>query len=657
MQQATERCRVRVRRPDKALYIPIARRGVVLIKSGEEGRSRDPPHSTGKEEQKEDGLSQKEIFRDKPETERLNSDPDKKEHNPREGKKSSTKLRKDACLQERKKDRVCGKRGGIESKEVTSRGSRLRDPNPGALPATPLQMHCKPEKTEGLEVETAVVAEPEKPFLSQPRSESSESQILNALFQNGKTCDGSRHDLSGETCEDRDLESKIGTGDVKIVEILSRFPEVSDSDLRPEGMTTPGKPGSGSGKPIMGGTLKFSGGDITAISVPGSLEGGTDEASPDFEVENSGESADVTDVILGHKDLGSIPETVSHISPEPMPVSQLEGANGIYDPIVITEDKENDGVTDELPTKHEPSDPTLLAHRATGNESQSVSDTANKACTKGMTDVISDQVPRGSPCLVAAGTADQTGSNTSDFSKCIETSVGTAPFSVTGSENAPESSRSPTACPDIYGESISSSFTESTGKLTESLSDCASFLPIKKIAGSNCNTVLDSELSMLNGTKTLSESALGNDLDCTGDITEALHELKTAEEFKTQEEDVSENIELDVSFANIESGSMNTSTELRAAERAPVEEEAAAEESWESMFNDDGDCLDPRLLQELSGNMKNRKSIQEPRFDYYSHEVPDIDLSDCEFPHVIEIYDFPREFRTEDLLRIFCSYQ
>uniref|UniRef100_A0A2K5ES51 R3H domain and coiled-coil containing 1 like n=1 Tax=Aotus nancymaae TaxID=37293 RepID=A0A2K5ES51_AOTNA len=59
----------------------------------------------------------------------------------------------------------------------------------------------------------------------------------------------------------------------------------------------------------------------------------------------------------------------------------------------------------------------------------------------------------------------------------------------------------------------------------------------------------------------------------------------------------------------------------------------------------------------LSGNTKSRESIQEPRFDYYNHEVPDIDLSDCEFPHVIEIYDFPQEFHTEDLLRIFCSYQ
>ncbi|KAM8911822.1 coiled-coil domain-containing protein R3HCC1L isoform 3-T4 [Lycaon pictus] len=106
-----------------------------------------------------------------------------------------------------------------------------------------------------------------------------------------------------------------------------------------------------------------------------------------------------------------------------------------------------------------------------------------------------------------------------------------------------------------------------------------------------------------------------------------------------------------------ESVSMETSMEPKATEMSHVEGSAATEESWESFFNDDGDCLDPRLLQELSGNMKNRESIQEPRFDYYNHEVPDIDLSDCEFPHVIEIYDFPQEFRTEDLLRVFCSYQ
>uniref|UniRef100_A0A8C3LDY3 R3H domain and coiled-coil containing 1 like n=1 Tax=Chrysolophus pictus TaxID=9089 RepID=A0A8C3LDY3_CHRPC len=80
-------------------------------------------------------------------------------------------------------------------------------------------------------------------------------------------------------------------------------------------------------------------------------------------------------------------------------------------------------------------------------------------------------------------------------------------------------------------------------------------------------------------------------------------------------------------------------------------------ESWDALFNDDGDCLDPRLLEELSGGPERRQSLQEPRFNYYRAEPAVPDLSDAELPHVIEIYDFPPDFRTEDLLRIFCSYQ
>ncbi|XP_021255546.1 coiled-coil domain-containing protein R3HCC1L isoform X2 [Numida meleagris] len=81
------------------------------------------------------------------------------------------------------------------------------------------------------------------------------------------------------------------------------------------------------------------------------------------------------------------------------------------------------------------------------------------------------------------------------------------------------------------------------------------------------------------------------------------------------------------------------------------------EESWDALFNDEGDCLDPRLLEELSGGPERRQSLQEPRFNYYGAEPAAPDLSDAELPHVIEIYDFPPDFRTEDLLRIFCSYQ
>ncbi|NXM66286.1 R3HCL protein, partial [Serilophus lunatus] len=83
----------------------------------------------------------------------------------------------------------------------------------------------------------------------------------------------------------------------------------------------------------------------------------------------------------------------------------------------------------------------------------------------------------------------------------------------------------------------------------------------------------------------------------------------------------------------------------------------SVEESWDVLFNDEGDCLDPRLLEELSGGEKHQKSQQSPRFDYYGAEPAAPDISDDELPHVIEIYDFPSDFRTEDLMRVFCSYQ
>ncbi|XP_062988557.1 coiled-coil domain-containing protein R3HCC1L isoform X2 [Elgaria multicarinata webbii] len=87
------------------------------------------------------------------------------------------------------------------------------------------------------------------------------------------------------------------------------------------------------------------------------------------------------------------------------------------------------------------------------------------------------------------------------------------------------------------------------------------------------------------------------------------------------------------------------------------EEDDMVEESWDALFNDDGECLDPHLLEGLSVPSPPATGLQEPRFDYYNYSPTDLDLSDSELPHVIEIYDFPSEFRTEDLLRVFCSYQ
>ncbi|XP_004457081.1 coiled-coil domain-containing protein R3HCC1L [Dasypus novemcinctus] len=658
MQQETERCRVRARRPDMALYVPKARRGAVLLKSGDE-KSCCPPNFMVKEERKESFLSQKEIFRDKLETQRLNINPDRKEQSHKERKKSSTKFKKDSCLQERNKDRT--NKGATESKEVLSQGYQQRVPNPGIIPSVPLQRHFKPKKVECLEVESIDVTEHERFLLSHSCSEVDEAQVLHKPLQNIKLCEFSRHELSGETFEDKDVKSKIET-DSKVVDVVSQFPGSFSSVLKPENMIAPLRLRSDSefvqqGMQTSNGMLKLSNGGITAVSVHESSDGVIEQTCIDFEAENIGDVANSTDFILDQRSTDSIPETMDHVSHKMPIVSKLESTNGIFDPVVFTQYEKNDSIVDESCVKCEPSDIAVLAHETyTNNGSKNVDGVTKKACMMNLIDVLSNNVTMGSPGVVAVRTASEACSKKSNFSKHTEMSADTAPLHVAVSENDTENFSNLAAFSDIYTKNISSSFTVSTERLIEHLSDCDSSLPIK-VVNSDYNTFLDSELSMLNGTKVLSDSAVGKDLDCTGDTIEALRELRTAEEFSTKEEDDSENVEFGVSFPDKGSVSMETSMEPKAIKTSDVEGSAATEESWETMFNDDGDCLDPRFLQELSGNMKSRKSIQEPRFDYYNHGAPHIDLSDCELPHVIEIYDFPPEFRTEDLLRVFCSYQ
>ncbi|XP_075390115.1 coiled-coil domain-containing protein R3HCC1L [Tenrec ecaudatus] len=655
MQQETERCRVRARRPDMPLYVPKARRGVVLSKAEDEGKSHGPPNSMAKE-QKEQFLSKKELSKDKPGVQKVDFNPDKNEHNRREGKKSSTKLRKDTSHREKNKDRVCIKRGTTESKEVLSPVHYQRAPTPEIIYNVPF----KPIKVERLEADTTNLIGCENLLPSHSCSEVGEAQALIAPFQNVEVCDFSRHELNGETWEDRDLKSRIEM-DSNVVEIVSQFPGVFNYTSKPRDINASLKLNSDSGSApqemhISGGMLKPSNEGIVASSVFGSSDSIIDQTCKDSKAQTVGER-DNTGIVMSEESIGSIPEALGHISQKMPVLSKLENTNGMFDPIMIRKCEANVSTAGEQCVKYEPSDTTVLAHEtSTDNGLNSVGDITNKVCVMNMTDVISEHVTVDCPCVVAVKIVEDARSNTRRFLKYIGMNVDTVPLHVDRSGNDTNNFNNLTACSDVSAESTSLSFPESTGKLVESLSDCVSSLPIKKIAGSNYNTLLDSKLSMLNGTEVLSDSALGSDVDCAGDGTGTLNELR-AETFKTKEEDESDDRIFDVSFCDTESESMETPLEQKATETSHVEGSSETEASWDSMFNDDGDCLDPRLLQELSGNLKSRESIQEPRFDYYNHEVPDTDLSDCEFPHVIEIYDFPQEFRTEDLLRVFCSYQ
>ncbi|XP_007419971.2 coiled-coil domain-containing protein R3HCC1L [Python bivittatus] len=103
--------------------------------------------------------------------------------------------------------------------------------------------------------------------------------------------------------------------------------------------------------------------------------------------------------------------------------------------------------------------------------------------------------------------------------------------------------------------------------------------------------------------------------------------------------------------------SLEETTNTNAGPASHSKSDSTADETWDALFNDDGDCLDPQLLEGLSTCTLRGTRLQEPHFDYYNYSPADLDMSDSELPHVIEIYDFPPEFRTEDLLCVFCRYQ
>lgn len=66
------------------------------------------------------------------------------------------------------------------------------------------------------------------------------------------------------------------------------------------------------------------------------------------------------------------------------------------------------------------------------------------------------------------------------------------------------------------------------------------------------------------------------------------------------------------------------------------------------------------FLQLAKKEGKKKESIQEPNFDYFNtnrYEEDETDLREDELSHIVEIYDFPTEFKPEDLLKLFQNYQ
>lgn len=102
--------------------------------------------------------------------------------------------------------------------------------------------------------------------------------------------------------------------------------------------------------------------------------------------------------------------------------------------------------------------------------------------------------------------------------------------------------------------------------------------------------------------------------------------------------------------------SANSTTQAKRAEKAGSKAAMNTEtDDWESIFDDNGDCLDPKLMKEITSNI-GKVTVTKPKNDYRSYQEP-ANLDEEEFPHVLEVSNFPVEFKTQDLMMIFNEYK
>lgn len=103
------------------------------------------------------------------------------------------------------------------------------------------------------------------------------------------------------------------------------------------------------------------------------------------------------------------------------------------------------------------------------------------------------------------------------------------------------------------------------------------------------------------------------------------------------------------------------------------------------MFDDNGECVDAKVIDEITAAV-GKVSITKPKSDYkvrmfpqyeyipfsktsinskfivylscsQMYKSPPVNLDAEEFPHVLEVSNFPVEFKTQDLMMLFSQYK
>lgn len=104
----------------------------------------------------------------------------------------------------------------------------------------------------------------------------------------------------------------------------------------------------------------------------------------------------------------------------------------------------------------------------------------------------------------------------------------------------------------------------------------------------------------------------------------------------------------------------STSNAIKHTTISKKDESTASDDDWESMFDDDGECLDAKIVDEISAAV-NKVSLKKSKSNSRTNGEDDakepINLEGEEFPHVLEVSNFPVEFKTPDLMMIFIDYK
>lgn len=103
---------------------------------------------------------------------------------------------------------------------------------------------------------------------------------------------------------------------------------------------------------------------------------------------------------------------------------------------------------------------------------------------------------------------------------------------------------------------------------------------------------------------------------------------------------------------NISSNNHRNKTKVKKEEEESPNRDT---DDWDTMYNESGECLDPNPIDDLTSAVNKVSLDEKPKFDFKLYEEKLATLNEEEYPHVLEVSNFPTEFKTQDVMQIFAD--